>query len=170
IIQQRRSNKSGCTNFIFRVKSKLYKPTTYEISVKIGEKLKLDVLMTNADKVYHQNKTSKNDRLTDTDGNLSINDFTTSDAGTYRVLDYEGNILITVTVTGERYSIRGKLKKNTVVKIFNICQAPVLIFSLSFTVLHHILDLTHVLGVQYYLYNMNYVLYYPKEMYFASEH
>uniref|UniRef100_A0A8C1RIJ9 Uncharacterized protein n=1 Tax=Cyprinus carpio TaxID=7962 RepID=A0A8C1RIJ9_CYPCA len=118
IIQQRRSNKSGCTNFIFRVKSKLYKPTTYEISVKIGEKLKLDVLMTNADKVYHQNKTSKkwmeiwsrsagvqSDRLTDTDGNLSINDFTTSDAGTYRVLDYEGNILITVTVTGERYSV-----------------------------------------------------------------
>uniref|UniRef100_A0A8C1ME76 Uncharacterized protein n=1 Tax=Cyprinus carpio TaxID=7962 RepID=A0A8C1ME76_CYPCA len=112
IIQQRRSNKSGCTNFIFRVKSKLYKPTTYEISVKIGEKLKLDVLMTNADKVYHQQKTSKkwmeiwsrsagvqSDRLTDTDGNLSINDFTTSDAGTYRVLDYEGNILITVTVT-----------------------------------------------------------------------
>ncbi len=49
---------------------------------------------------------------------------------------------------------------------------PVLIFSLSYTVLHHILDLTHLIGVQYYLYNMNYVLYYSKEIvvYFASEH
>lgn len=88
-----------------------------EISVENGEELKLDVL-SNADKVEHQSKTStewtevwsrtdgvQNERLTDTDGNLSINNFTASDTGTYRVLDSEGAILITVAVTGERTSL-----------------------------------------------------------------
>uniref|UniRef100_A0A672LB53 Ig-like domain-containing protein n=1 Tax=Sinocyclocheilus grahami TaxID=75366 RepID=A0A672LB53_SINGR len=86
------------------------------VSVKTGEQLKLDVL-SNADKVQHQNETSaewteiwsrsdrdQSDRLTDSDGTLTINNFTASDAGTYRVLDTEGEILITVTVTGERSS------------------------------------------------------------------
>ncbi len=85
--------------------------------MEIGEELKLDVL-SNADKVEHQSKTStewtevwsrsdgvQSERLTDTDGNLSINNFTASDAGSYRVLDPEGAILITVTVTGERKSL-----------------------------------------------------------------
>ncbi|XP_058609740.1 uncharacterized protein LOC131525802 isoform X2 [Onychostoma macrolepis] len=81
-----------------------------EISVKISEELKLDV--PNADKVEHQPKSSTEwsevwkrssrvqcNRMTDTDGNLIIKVFTASDAGTYRVLDFERNILITVTVT-----------------------------------------------------------------------
>ncbi len=85
------------------------------ISVKIGKQLKLDVLLPNADKVQHHTKRStewtevwkrrggvQNDRLTDTDGNLIINDFIVSDAGTYIVLDSEGELLITVTVKGER--------------------------------------------------------------------
>ncbi len=85
--------------------------------MNIGEKLKLDVL-SNADKVEHQSKTSsvwtevwntshgvQRERLTDTDGNLSINNVTASDLGSYTVLDSEGAILITVTVTGERTAL-----------------------------------------------------------------
>ncbi|XP_016361670.1 uncharacterized protein LOC107703449 isoform X2 [Sinocyclocheilus anshuiensis] len=82
-----------------------------EVSVKTGEEHKLDVL-SNANQVVHwtRNKTNwrevwsrsngaQSDQLTDTDGTLSIKEFTANDAGTYRVLDYEGEILITVTVT-----------------------------------------------------------------------
>ncbi|XP_059411150.1 uncharacterized protein LOC132144603 [Carassius carassius] len=84
-----------------------------EISVKMGEELKLDVLLTNTEKVVHQNKISTewtvvwkrragvmSDRLTVRDGNLNINALTVTDAGTYRVLDFDDEILITVTVTG----------------------------------------------------------------------
>ncbi|XP_042631837.1 uncharacterized protein LOC122148714 [Cyprinus carpio] len=100
-----------------------------EVSVKIGEELKLDVLLSEADKCQHQNKTSaawtevwsrsdgvQSNRLTDTDGNITINNFTARDAGTYRVLDTKGEILFTVTITAERNSVenleenqRGKL-------------------------------------------------------------
>uniref|UniRef100_A0A8C2FN15 Uncharacterized protein n=1 Tax=Cyprinus carpio TaxID=7962 RepID=A0A8C2FN15_CYPCA len=90
-----------------------------DISVKIGEELKLDVLLPNARQVMHQNisstewkkvwkKDSKsrvnrvNDRLNDSNGTLSIKEFTADDAGTYRVLGFEGEILITVTVTDEK--------------------------------------------------------------------
>uniref|UniRef100_A0A672JS50 Immunoglobulin subtype domain-containing protein n=1 Tax=Sinocyclocheilus grahami TaxID=75366 RepID=A0A672JS50_SINGR len=93
-----------------------------DIFVKIGERLKLDVLLPDAHQVTHQNKSSTewkkvwtrdskkrvnvtHDRLNDTDGTLSIEEFTADDAGTYRVLDSEGEILITVTVTGERRSV-----------------------------------------------------------------
>ncbi|KAL0147345.1 hypothetical protein M9458_057346, partial [Cirrhinus mrigala] len=82
-----------------------------EISVKIGEELKLDVLLSNADKVEHLSKGStewkevwkrgrgvQNNQLNDRDGNLIINNFTANDAGTYRVLGSEGDILIAVTV------------------------------------------------------------------------
>lgn len=82
-----------------------------EISVKTGEEHKLDVL-SNANQIVHwtKNRTSwrevwsrssgaQSDQLTDTDGTLTIKEFTVSDAGTYRVLDYEGEILITVIVT-----------------------------------------------------------------------
>ncbi|RXN34354.1 hypothetical protein ROHU_014980 [Labeo rohita] len=81
------------------------------ISVKIGEELKLDVLLSNADKVEHQSTSSKgwkevwkrgrgvqNDQLNDRDGNLIINNFTANDAGIYRVWGSEEDILITVTV------------------------------------------------------------------------
>ncbi|XP_026103852.1 uncharacterized protein LOC113075365 [Carassius auratus] len=84
-----------------------------EISVKMGEELKLDVLLNNTEKVVHQNKMSsewtvvwkreagvRSDRLTVRDGNLTINALTVTDAGTYRVLDFDDEILITVTVTG----------------------------------------------------------------------
>ncbi|XP_026103856.1 uncharacterized protein LOC113075370 [Carassius auratus] len=84
-----------------------------EISVKMGEELKLDVLLTDTEKVVHQNKMSsewtvvwerragvRSDRLTVRDGNLTINELTVTDEGIYQVLDFDDEILITVTVTG----------------------------------------------------------------------
>ncbi|XP_048059404.1 uncharacterized protein LOC125276039 isoform X2 [Megalobrama amblycephala] len=84
-----------------------------EISVKTGEQLKMDVLVINADKVEKNSSGEwtevwtrghgvSSDRLTDRDGNLIISNFTVSDTGTYRVLDSEGEIWITVTVTGSK--------------------------------------------------------------------
>ncbi len=84
--------------------------------MKISEELKLDVLLSNADKVQHQRAAEwkevwkrghgvQNDQLNDRDGNLIINNFTANDAGTYRVLGSEGELLITVNVVeGERNS------------------------------------------------------------------
>ncbi|XP_050957303.1 uncharacterized protein LOC127158194 [Labeo rohita] len=82
-----------------------------EISVEIGKQLKLDILLPNADKVEHQTERSTgwmavwsrsnavwSDRLTNRDGNLIITKFAASDAGTYIVLDSEGELLITLTV------------------------------------------------------------------------
>ncbi|RXN37576.1 hypothetical protein ROHU_001926 [Labeo rohita] len=93
-----------------------------EISVKIGEELKMDVLLPNADKVQHQSRGStewkevwkrsggvQSDLTTNTDGNLIIRKFMADDAGTYRVLDFERNILITVTVTVSGTESKGKL-------------------------------------------------------------
>ncbi|ROL41909.1 hypothetical protein DPX16_1814 [Anabarilius grahami] len=84
----------------------------YEISVKIGEKVKLHVLLTNAGKVEHQNINStewtelwkrgdkvQSDRLNIREETLIINNFTVTDTGTYRVLDSDNETLITVTVT-----------------------------------------------------------------------
>lgn len=53
------------------------------------------------------NRTSgvQDDHLSDSDGNLTIKVFMDNDAGTYRVLDSEREILITVTITGERNSV-----------------------------------------------------------------
>ncbi len=86
--------------------------------MKIGEQLKLDVLLPNADKVQHQSRRStewmevwrrtggvQRERIIISDGNLNINPFTANDTGSYRVLDSERNLLITVTVTGERTSV-----------------------------------------------------------------
>ncbi|XDV33561.1 hypothetical protein PO909_003939, partial [Leuciscus waleckii] len=81
-----------------------------EISVQEGEDLELDVVLTIAGKVEHQNRRSsgwtelwrkdrRTDPLTVSDETLIINDFTVTDTGTYRVLDYEGETLITVSVT-----------------------------------------------------------------------
>ncbi|ROK64952.1 hypothetical protein DPX16_1177, partial [Anabarilius grahami] len=92
-----------------------------EISVKTGEQLKMDVLLINADKVKKNSSGEwtevwtrghgvSSDRLTDRDGNLTISNFTVSDAGTYRVLDSEGEILITVTVTESTPDSKGNLK------------------------------------------------------------
>ncbi|RXN37060.1 hypothetical protein ROHU_002392 [Labeo rohita] len=95
---------------------------TDEISVKIGEVLKLDVLLPNADKVQHQSRGStewkevwkrsggvQSDLMTNTDGILIIRKFMADDAGTYRVLDFERNMLITVTVTVSGTESKGKL-------------------------------------------------------------
>uniref|UniRef100_A0A671QCJ4 Immunoglobulin subtype domain-containing protein n=1 Tax=Sinocyclocheilus anshuiensis TaxID=1608454 RepID=A0A671QCJ4_9TELE len=103
--------------------------TTYEISVKKGEELKLDVLLPNAYKVVYWTKRStgrkedwnrshgvRSDRMTIRDGNLIINNFTATDAGTYEVLDSEGEILIMVTVTGERSSV---MFRNIIMKHLN---------------------------------------------------
>ncbi|XP_016383015.1 uncharacterized protein LOC107719972 [Sinocyclocheilus rhinocerous] len=81
-----------------------------EITVKIGKPLKLHVLWANADKVetnssgewkevWKKGHGVWSDRMNDTDGNLTIKAFLASDAGSYRVLDSEGEILITVTIT-----------------------------------------------------------------------
>ncbi|XP_026088207.1 uncharacterized protein LOC113062514 isoform X3 [Carassius auratus] len=82
-----------------------------EISVKTGEELKMSVLVSDADKVktnssgewkevWTRDHGVQSDRMNDdNDGNLIIQSFLDSDAGTYRVLDTEGEILITVTVT-----------------------------------------------------------------------
>ncbi|KAK9958207.1 hypothetical protein ABG768_012381 [Culter alburnus] len=91
-----------------------------EISVKTGEQLKMDVLFINADKVEKNSSGEwtevwtrghgvSSDRLTVRDGNLTISNFTVSDTGTYRVLDSEGEIWITVTVTGSSSGLKGKL-------------------------------------------------------------
>ncbi|XP_056600828.1 uncharacterized protein LOC130418766 [Triplophysa dalaica] len=81
------------------------------ISVKKGEPLKLDVLLSNADKVEHKGKRTtggkvvwsrshgvRSDRMIITDRKLIINNFTATDTGTYEALDSEGQILIMVTV------------------------------------------------------------------------
>ncbi|XP_026088218.1 uncharacterized protein LOC113062523 isoform X2 [Carassius auratus] len=82
-----------------------------EISVKTGEELKMSVLVSDADKVktnssgewkevWTRDHGVQSDRMNDDDdGNLIIKSFLDSDAGTYRVLDTEGETLITVTVT-----------------------------------------------------------------------
>ncbi|XP_057205908.1 uncharacterized protein LOC130564046 [Triplophysa rosa] len=87
-----------------------------KISVKKGEPLKLDVLLPNADKVEHRGKRTtggkvvwsrshgvRSDRMIIRDRNLTINNFTATDAGTYEVLDSEGQILIMVTVDIQKY-------------------------------------------------------------------
>ncbi len=84
--------------------------------MKTGEELKLNVLLTNAEKVETNSSGEWREvwsrtggvldhHMTDTDGNLTIKGFTANDTGTYRVLDSEGEILIIVTVTGERRSM-----------------------------------------------------------------
>ncbi|XP_052389123.1 uncharacterized protein LOC127935359 [Carassius gibelio] len=82
-----------------------------EISVKTGEELKMSVLVSDADKVktnssgewkevWTRDHGVQSDRMNDdNDGNLIIKSFLDSDAGTYRVLDTEGEILITVSIT-----------------------------------------------------------------------
>ncbi|KTF89451.1 hypothetical protein cypCar_00046117 [Cyprinus carpio] len=81
-----------------------------EISLKIGKPLKMSVLLSNADKVetnssgewkevWSRTDGVQSDRMNDTDENLIIKVFLDRDAGTYRVLDSEGEILITVTIT-----------------------------------------------------------------------
>lgn len=88
-----------------------------EISVKIGSNSTLDILMPYAYYVMHQNNTStvweevwkrgqgvRSYHLNDSDGKLTLNAFASSDAGKYKVVDSEGKILITVTITGKRSS------------------------------------------------------------------
>ncbi|XDV33564.1 hypothetical protein PO909_003942 [Leuciscus waleckii] len=87
-----------------------------EISVKIGEDLHFDSLLINAErvelnssgeyeKVWTRGDKKMNDRVIVRERNLTISNFTVTDTGTYRVLDYEGETLITVAVTGERRSV-----------------------------------------------------------------
>ncbi|XP_052388988.1 uncharacterized protein LOC127935292 [Carassius gibelio] len=88
-----------------------------EISVKTGEELKMSVLVSDADKVktnssgewkevWTRDHGVQSDRMNDdNDGNLIIKSFLDSDAGTYRVLDTEGEILITVTITESKETL-----------------------------------------------------------------
>ncbi|XP_016109336.1 uncharacterized protein [Sinocyclocheilus grahami] len=91
-----------------------------EITVKTGEELKMSVLLSNADKVeksssgewrevWKRDHGVWSNRLMDTDGNLIIKSFLDRDAGTYRVLDTEGEILITLTVTESGTESKDKL-------------------------------------------------------------
>lgn len=86
--------------------------------MNIGEQLKLDVLLSEADKVQHQSRRStewmkvwsrsdgvQSQPMTIRDRNLIISNFTARDTGSYRVLDPSGETLITVTVRGERSSV-----------------------------------------------------------------
>ncbi|XP_026088203.1 uncharacterized protein LOC113062513 isoform X2 [Carassius auratus] len=89
-----------------------------EVSVNMGEQLKLDVLLSEADEVQHQSRRStdwmkvwsrsdgvQSQRISIRDRNLIINHFTARDAGTYRVLDTEGEILITVSITESKETL-----------------------------------------------------------------
>ncbi|KAK7139594.1 hypothetical protein R3I93_016663 [Phoxinus phoxinus] len=91
-----------------------------EISVQEGEDLELDVLLINADKVERSSSSGwtelwtrghgvSSDRLTDRDETLIIHEFKVNDTGTYRVLDYEGETLITVAVTESILDSKGNL-------------------------------------------------------------
>ncbi len=84
--------------------------------MKAGRPLKMHVLMFNADKVeknsggewrevWKRGHEVQSNRMNVSDENLIIKAFTDNDAGSYRVLDSGGEILITVTVTGERNSM-----------------------------------------------------------------
>lgn len=86
-----------------------------EVSVKMGEELELDVLVSNADEVQHQSRRStgwkkiwsrtegvQSERITIREGNLIINEFTFRDKGSYEVLDPDENILIMVQVRAEK--------------------------------------------------------------------
>jgi len=67
--------------------------------VNKGAPLNLTFLLANADKL--EKNTSEGWKEIHKE-NLIIHEFTANDAGTYRVLDSNNEILITVTVTGER--------------------------------------------------------------------
>ncbi|XP_042602394.1 uncharacterized protein LOC109112334 isoform X2 [Cyprinus carpio] len=96
-----------------------------EICVNIGEQLKLDVLLSEADKVQHQSRRStewmkvwsrsdgvQSQPMTIRDRNLIISNFTARDTGSYRVLDPSGETLITVTVRESGTEAKGKLETN----------------------------------------------------------
>ncbi|KAF4101004.1 hypothetical protein G5714_019200 [Onychostoma macrolepis] len=98
------------------------------VSVKTGEELKLDVL-SNADKVQHQSRRStgwmkvwsrtdggQSERTTISDVNLIISYFTARDSGTCRVLDPDGEIIITVTVTESGTESKEKMHNTDDVK------------------------------------------------------
>ncbi|XP_016109335.1 uncharacterized protein [Sinocyclocheilus grahami] len=91
-----------------------------EITVKTGEELKMHVLLSNADKVeksssgewrevWSRTDGVQSDRLNENDENLIFKVFLNRDAGIYRVLDTEGEILITVTVTESGTESKDKL-------------------------------------------------------------
>lgn len=94
-----------------------------EITVKTGSPLKMHVLMSFANKV-EKNSSGEwtevwkrghgvwSDRMNVSDENLIIKAFTENDAGTYRVLNTEGEILITVTVTESGTQSSAKLDKD----------------------------------------------------------
>ncbi|XDV33580.1 hypothetical protein PO909_003947, partial [Leuciscus waleckii] len=93
-----------------------------EISVKKGEDLKLDVLLSKADKVERNSSEGwtevwtrghgvNSDRLTVSDETLIINEFTVTDTGTYRVLDSNNETLITVSVTESVLDWKGNLNE-----------------------------------------------------------
>ncbi|XP_016348540.1 uncharacterized protein LOC107693603 [Sinocyclocheilus anshuiensis] len=94
-----------------------------EITVKTGEELELHVLLSNADKVQKSSSGEwrevwsrtdgvQSDQLNENDENLIFKVFLDRDAGTYRVLDTEGEILITVTVTESGTESKDKLEND----------------------------------------------------------
>ncbi|XP_043088832.1 uncharacterized protein LOC122335129 isoform X2 [Puntigrus tetrazona] len=91
--------------------NKIYQIHIYdEITVKTGKPIKLHVLMSFAHKVeknssegwkkvWERRHGLWSDRMNVSEEDLIIKAFTDNDAGTYRVLDYNGETLITVNLT-----------------------------------------------------------------------
>uniref|UniRef100_A0A9R1SSG0 Uncharacterized protein n=2 Tax=Cyprinus carpio TaxID=7962 RepID=A0A9R1SSG0_CYPCA len=80
------------------------------LTARVGEEVMFDDLPRDAESVECLTNTGSidvwrreqgvlTDRLTDNDGHLIIKNFRSSDAGTYRVLDSTGGVLVTVTLT-----------------------------------------------------------------------
>ncbi|XP_039546960.1 uncharacterized protein LOC120492779 [Pimephales promelas] len=107
-----------------------------EICVKKGEDLKLDVLVTKADKVernsgsgwtvlWRRGHVVSNDGLSVSEQTLIISNFTANDSGTYRALDSNNEALITVTVTESVTNSKGNLNNTEEAKTDDTEHRPV---------------------------------------------
>ncbi|KTF89872.1 hypothetical protein cypCar_00022300 [Cyprinus carpio] len=116
ILQDLKTTDAGKYNFKVYASGQLLGSYIFDICVnvhvtaRVGEEVMFDDLPRDAESVECLTNTSSidvwrreqgvlTDRLTDSDGHLIIKNFTSSDAGTYRVLDSTGGVLVTVTLT-----------------------------------------------------------------------
>lgn len=100
--------KASCHNYVLSLCF-----SSVNLTARVGEEVMFDDLPRDAESVECLTNTGSidvwrreqgvlTDRLTDSDGHLIIKNFRSSDAGTYRVLNSTGGVLVTVTLTGER--------------------------------------------------------------------
>ncbi|XP_042632090.1 uncharacterized protein LOC109078864 [Cyprinus carpio] len=116
ILQDLKTTDAGKYNFKVYASGQLLGSYIFDICVnvhvtaRVGEEVMFDDLPRDAESVECLTNTSSidvwrreqgvlTDRLTDSDGHLIIKNFRSSDAGTYRVLDSTGGVLVTVTLT-----------------------------------------------------------------------